>query len=70
MTPKQARDWMIDRLEFDPEEVVDRDGNVNLTALAERCAHAYDNDSALDDPDHFVWEIAIEAAESSAWDLA
>ena len=30
------------------------------TQLAENCANALDHDEWLDDPDHFIWEIALE----------
>lgn len=35
---------------------------VNLTILAENCAHRLGHDEWLDDPDHEVWELAIEVA--------
>lgn len=34
---------------------------VNRTQLAENAAHAFDHDEWLDDPDHFVWELAQKA---------
>lgn len=38
-------------------------GEVNATRLAENTAHALNHDEWLDDPDHEVWEVAIEFAE-------
>lgn len=40
-------------------------GEVNLTLLAENTAHALGRDEWLDDPDHEVWEVAIEVAEEA-----
>lgn len=39
-------------------------GEANLTRLAEAAAEAHDHDEWLDDPDHWVWDMAIEAAEA------
>lgn len=39
---------------------------INCTALAEEAAHAFDADEeggCLDDPDHWIWELALETAE-------
>jgi len=32
----------------------------NATILAEECAATMDHDEWLDDPDHVVWEVALE----------
>ena len=38
-------------------------GICNLTTLAEDCAHELGHDEWLDDPDHEVWEIAVDMAD-------
>jgi hypothetical protein len=40
--------------------IMDIDPLDNATVLAEETAWAFDNDEWLDDPDHEVWEIALE----------
>lgn len=32
----------------------------NATELAENCAWALDQDQWLDDPDHIIWDIALD----------
>jgi hypothetical protein len=54
--------WMVLNLD---EHRDARTGIVNLTALAEAAAGAYgidDEGGPLDDPEHWIWEAAIEAA--------
>lgn len=36
----------------------------NATQLAENCAHNFGHDEWLDDSDHIVWDIAMDAAEA------
>lgn len=38
------------------------DRAMNLTQLAEAAAHWFDRDEWLDDPDHFVWDLAMKVA--------
>ena len=48
-----ARNWMNDYVhEISKPEYA--------TQLAEACANALEQDEWLDDPDHFIWEIALE----------
>jgi hypothetical protein len=47
---KQARRWFS----------VNAHRFADLTEAAENCAWALDHDEWLDDPDHWVWELAIE----------
>jgi len=42
---------------------LDSCGIADLTTLAEDCAHALDHDEWLDDPDHEVWEVAVDMAD-------
>lgn len=59
VTAGQMVHWMVTR----SGEVED---STNATMLAEACAahfHANDEGGWLDDPDHEVWDAAIEAAE-------
>ena len=37
---------------------------VNITLLAEDCAKAFDHDEWLDDPEHIVWDIACDTADT------
>lgn len=48
-----ARQWMEDYT----HEVTKP---LYATQLAEACANALEQDEWLDDPDHFIWEIALE----------
>lgn len=41
-------------------------GEVNLTLLAEAAADEFDRDKWLDDPDHWVWDLAIEVKDAVA----
>ena len=38
-------------------------GEVNTTELAENAAHEFDSDEWLDDDTHWVWDLAVKAAE-------
>jgi hypothetical protein len=45
-----------------------RTSEIDLTGLAEAAAAAFgidDEGGPLDDPDHWIWEAAIEAAEGA-----
>jgi len=55
--------WMIAELEFNRDNYIDM-GSVNLTKLAEGAAHAFDHDEWLDDETHWVWDVAITAADA------
>lgn len=39
-----------------------RTGEPDCTGLAEDCALEFDHDEWLDDPDHWIWEVAVEVA--------
>lgn len=55
--------WMRAHLE---EHRDPRTYEVNLTSLAEAAADAFDvadEGGPLDDPDHWIWDAAIEAAD-------
>lgn len=56
--------WMIaNRVGF----VDNMTGEVNLTGLAEGAAREFDldhEDGPLDDETHWIWDLAIEAAEA------
>ena len=57
--------WMLLSLE---EHRDARTSEINLTGLAEAAAAAFgidDEGGPLDDPDHWIWEAAIEAAEGA-----
>jgi hypothetical protein len=59
--PTAALAWMVQRA----EDHRDGCGEVNLTSLAEACADAFDDaeeGGPLDDPDHWIWDLALEAA--------
>lgn len=34
--------------------------DLNMTKLAENAAHAFEKDEWLDDPDHWIWEMAAD----------
>lgn len=61
-TREAAEKWMLEN------HVAHRDPRtleVNLTSLAEECAEAFDvadEGGLLDDPDHWIWEVAVEVA--------
>lgn len=64
-TLPSARSWMRQALREDDGALVDRKtGEANLTALAEAAADAFDCDHWLDDPEHFVWDAALAAADA------
>jgi hypothetical protein len=49
------------------DEHLDEYGDVNLTALAEAAAERFgakDVGGPLDDPAHWIWDAAVEAAEA------
>lgn len=59
-TEEEARRWMIANLEDHRDG---RTGEVDCTGLAEACAEAYDvadEGGPLDDPDHWIWDVAVE----------
>lgn len=61
LDPTAALAWMAQHA----EDHRDGCGDVNLTSLAEACADAFgvaDEGGPLDDPDHWIWELALEAA--------
>jgi len=43
---------------------LDHCGICNLTRLAEDAAHHAEHDEWLDDPDHWVWEEAVDIADA------
>jgi hypothetical protein len=49
-------------------ECVDECGEVNCTLLAETTAYDMDHVEWLGDPDHVVWEVAVNVAEH--WEAA
>ena len=53
---KQIRSWMASNV----SDCIDSNGDVNMTLLAESCAHSIGSDSWLDDESHIVWEVATE----------
>jgi len=57
MTKSQAKAWMLANVHDYKDHST---GEVNATFLAEACAAHFDRDEVLDDPDHWLWEIAIE----------
>jgi len=57
------RRWMLSALQ-DGECIDPTTGGANLTELAEGAAHAVGHDEWLDDPDHWIWDEAIQAAEA------
>lgn len=61
--PAKVRSFMI----LDRENHIDNQtGEVNLTSLAESAAIHFNQDhlgGPLDDPDHWIWEIAAEQSE-------
>jgi hypothetical protein len=58
MTRAKVKRWMWDWV----EDYVDGCGEVKCTELAENAAWNCGSDSWLDDPDHFVWELAVEVS--------
>jgi len=51
-------------VQFETAEVIDKaTAEVNCTRLAEMTAQELNHDEWLDDPDHVVWDIAVEVAE-------
>jgi hypothetical protein len=39
-------------------------GEINCTRLAEETAQVMEHDEWLDDPDHIIWDVAVEVSES------
>lgn len=62
-TPDEVLRWMAYAIS-DGSFVDRRTGEVNYTALAEGAAHTFDHDEWLDDPDHWVWEKALEVEDA------
>lgn len=51
---------------------VARTGELNLTAMAETAAAEWDQDDEggpLDDPDHWIWEAAVDVADGDPQDV-
>lgn len=56
--------WMRRRV---VDHVDARTGEVNCTGLAEECANfGFDHPEWLDDPNHVIWDMAVEAADRHA----
>lgn len=54
--------WMRSLLR--EKECVDPRTNIaNTTELADRAAHHADHNEWLDDPDHWIWDASLAAAE-------
>jgi hypothetical protein len=53
---------MVQCLDMDYETFTDCD-EVNCTMLAEETAKYLDHDEWLDDPDHWIWDIAVDVAD-------
>ena len=64
-TKSQVRKFM--RLELEDLDHPDlwQGGEVNCTRLAENAAWHFDCDHWLDDPDHWVWELAADIQEEA-----
>jgi len=61
-TKDSARRWMRRNLEDHRDDV----GEINATTLAEACADAFDANGlggCLDDPDHWIWDLAIQVGQ-------
>jgi hypothetical protein len=60
MERKDAQKWMrAHRAEFEDRKT----GEIDATGMAEACASAFGEDDEggpLDDPDHWIWELAAE----------
>ncbi len=71
MTPRpfteaSARAWMNAQLASGG--FIDACGEVEVTQLAEACAEAFDvadEGGPLDDPDHWIWDAAANAAAAA-----
>ena len=58
ISSQQGLSWMRQNIEYFVEH-----GEVNITTLAEACAHHFDRDDWLDIETHWVWDIAVKAAK-------
>lgn len=58
----RAENHMVQCLDMDYETFTDCD-EVNCTMLAEETAKYLDHDEWLDDPDHWIWDIAVDVAD-------
>lgn len=68
-TQESVRNWMRWALRADLRDregclVAPQTGEANLTRLAEAAAEHFDHDEWLDDPDHWVWDVAIDASDA------
>lgn len=63
-TKKQVRRFM--RMELEDRDHPDLwfDGEINYTRLVENAAWHFDHDEWLDDETHWVWDLAVEIADS------
>jgi hypothetical protein len=52
---KLVYQWMLLEIHAD-----DSHYKGNITQFVENCAHDFNHDEWLDDPDHWVWEMALE----------
>jgi len=59
----QVRQFMREELSDYTHPDIWEGGEVNLTRLAENAAWEFGFDQWLDDPDHWVWDIALEEAD-------
>lgn len=69
-TRPRVRRWMRQHV---AEHVDARTGEVNCTQLAEEAAdyfEQYDVDGPIDDPDHWIWEVAAEVGDPDSGDAA
>jgi hypothetical protein len=54
--------WMREQLIYNSEDFIDpTTGEPQYTKLAEECALSLGHAEWLDDPDHMVWDEAVEA---------
>jgi hypothetical protein len=59
-----VRRWMLNNATNHMDPLT---GEVNMTALAEAAANAFDEsdvEGPLDDPDHWIWELAASVPDS------
>lgn len=69
ISPGAVKIWMKNALRDAAEEYRDSAGEIQCGPLAEdaACAFGQDHDGGwLDDSDHWVWDVAVEAA--TWWD--
>ena len=56
---RNAYRWMINDTTARGPNYIVRD----VTQFVENCAHEFDHDEWLDDPDHWVWDMALDFTE-------